>query len=101
MLALMALIPVQAYASGSVPTTPSGIPISEIENRTDQIMKKYIGTAIPGAAVSIVKDGKIVFFKRLRIRKHRETNTHEYGNNLYGGRFRIEIVHLDGSNATG
>lgn len=26
-------------------------------------MKKYIGTAIPGAAVSIVKDGKIVFSK--------------------------------------
>lgn len=63
LLALMAFIPVQAYASGSVPTTPSGIPISEIENRTDQIMKKYIGTAIPGAAVSIVKDGKIVFSK--------------------------------------
>ncbi|WP_274481947.1 hypothetical protein [Paenibacillus polymyxa] len=59
LLALMAFIPVQAYASGSVPTTPSGIPISEIENRTDQIMKKYIGTAIPGAAVSMVKDGKI------------------------------------------
>lgn len=43
--------------------TPSGVKISDIEKKTDNIAKKYIGKDVPGAAVTIVKNGEIVFSK--------------------------------------
>ncbi|MBT2291699.1 serine hydrolase [Paenibacillus albidus] len=63
LLAFLTFTPLQTYAAASVPVTPSGIPVAELEAKTDQIMKKYIGKDVPGASVSIVKDGEIVFMK--------------------------------------
>ncbi|TSB47806.1 serine hydrolase domain-containing protein [Alkalicoccobacillus porphyridii] len=51
----------KGYAEGIV--TPSGIPISDMEETVDQIMNKYIGDDVPGASVSIVQDGEIVLEK--------------------------------------
>lgn len=39
--------------------TPSGIPYSELKNRVDKYVSKYIGTSTAGANVVIVKDGEI------------------------------------------
>lgn len=46
-------------------TVPSGIPTDEIEGKVDQIMNDYTGedNDIPGAAIAIVKDGKIILEK--------------------------------------
>lgn len=43
--------------------TPSGIPISKIEDTIDRYVSKYIGKTTPGAAIAAVKDGKIIFLK--------------------------------------
>ena len=44
---------------------PSGLPLSKVETSIDEIMDHYVGENkdIPGAAISVVKDGKIVFEK--------------------------------------
>lgn len=34
-----------------------------IEAQTDQIMEKYVGKEVPGAALAVVKDGRILFSK--------------------------------------
>ncbi|MDP4097782.1 beta-lactamase family protein [Paenibacillus sp. P96] len=61
---ILVLGPLQAHAApASVPVTPSGMPVSGLEDKVDEIMEKHIGTSTPGAAVSIVKDGKIIFTK--------------------------------------
>lgn len=44
-------------------TTPSNLPIAELENKVDAYVEKYIGTSVPGAAVVVVKDGEIVLSK--------------------------------------
>lgn len=55
--------PISAYANTA--KLPSGLPLSEVETSIDEIMKNYIGENkdIPGAAISIVKDGEIIFEK--------------------------------------
>lgn len=52
-----------AAAFAAVDETPSGIPLSEIEYFIDDYMAQYIGKTSPGAAVVLVKDGKIIFSK--------------------------------------
>lgn len=43
--------------------TPSGLPLSTIEDFIDDYMEQHIGKSSPGAAVVLVKDGKIIFSK--------------------------------------
>lgn len=43
--------------------TPSGVPLSSIEEFVDDYMSQYIGTTTPGAAVVLVKDGQIILSK--------------------------------------
>ncbi|MGG3888257.1 serine hydrolase domain-containing protein [Metabacillus fastidiosus] len=44
-------------------TTPSGIPISELEGFVDNYVKDYIGKTTPGAAIVVLKDNQIVLSK--------------------------------------
>ena len=44
-------------------TTPTGVPLEEIETIVDGVMVDKIGTIAPGASVVIVKDGEIIFCK--------------------------------------
>ena len=55
--------PISAFANTA--KLPSGLPLSEVETSIDTIMDHYIGENkdIPGAAISIVQDGKIIFEK--------------------------------------
>ncbi|MFJ7734408.1 serine hydrolase domain-containing protein [Lysinibacillus sp. NPDC097231] len=53
--------PMSTFASAEV--TPSGVDISKIETIVDDIMEGKIGVTVPGAAVSIVKDGRLIFSK--------------------------------------
>lgn len=48
-------------AAGS--ETPSGIPLTVLEDFVDEYMAQYIGITSPGAAVVLVKDGKIILSK--------------------------------------
>ena len=41
--------------------TPSGIPFSELENRIDEVVARYLHQTTPGVAIVVVKDGEIVF----------------------------------------
>lgn len=51
MLSFIFLFSLTAAAHAAVGETPSGIPLSEIENFIDDYMTKYIGKTSPGAAV--------------------------------------------------
>jgi CubicO group peptidase (beta-lactamase class C family) len=53
--------PFKAFASAG--NTPSGIPFSEMPQEIDNYVSKYIGKTAPGAAIAVVKDGKIIFSK--------------------------------------
>ena len=44
-------------------TTPTGVPLEDIESIVDSVMADKIGTITPGASVVIVNDGEIVFCK--------------------------------------
>ena len=43
--------------------TPTGLSLSEVETKVDAYIKEYIGDTVPGAAVTIVKDGQTVLQK--------------------------------------
>lgn len=43
--------------------TPSGIELGSLELRVDELMNKYVGKSTPGAAVAVIKNGKIVLSK--------------------------------------
>lgn len=43
--------------------TPSGIPLTALEDFVDEYMEQYIGMTTPGAAVVLVKDGHIILSK--------------------------------------
>ncbi|MCR3955349.1 MAG: beta-lactamase family protein [Gudongella sp.] len=58
------VIPVNASDSNTQEgKTPSGIPIEEMEREIDDYVSAYIGKTAPGAAVAVVKDGKVIFQK--------------------------------------
>jgi CubicO group peptidase (beta-lactamase class C family) len=56
---LLLTMPTSAYATQL--TAPTGIPISEIESRIDEIVANYMYEFVPSIAISIVKDGEIIF----------------------------------------
>jgi CubicO group peptidase (beta-lactamase class C family) len=63
-LIVMALsLALQGTAHANERSTPSGVPLSALEATVDEIMQQYIGKDVPGLAVSVVKDGQIVFEK--------------------------------------
>jgi len=41
--------------------TPSNIPLVEMDGKIDDLITAHLGQSIPGAAVVIVKDGKVIF----------------------------------------
>src|SRR5699024_6100269 len=57
------IMPVSIFAEEEA--VPSGMPDSQVENKVDTILEKYVGEekVIPGAAVAIVKDGEVVLEK--------------------------------------
>ena len=59
---LIALIPGSALTAFAA-TTPTGVPVADIESIVDGVMEDKIGTITPGASVVIVKDGEIIFCK--------------------------------------
>ncbi|MEK5145846.1 serine hydrolase domain-containing protein [Psychrobacillus sp. FSL K6-4615] len=61
MIVTLLLSPIRSLASEN--TVPSGMLVRDIEKTVDEIMDKYIGKEIPGAAISIVKDGEFVLLK--------------------------------------
>ena len=55
--------------------TPSGIPISELEQFIDEYAAEHIGTQTAGAAIAVVKDGEVVFSKAYGYAVQGETET--------------------------
>jgi len=60
-IVILLLSPIHSLANEN--TIPSGMLVNDIENTVDEIMEKYIGKEIPGAAISIVKDGEFILLK--------------------------------------
>jgi len=54
---------IQAAQTEQTPeaATPTGIPLSQVGNRIDELVSSYMHEFTPGFAVAIVKDGEIVF----------------------------------------
>jgi len=48
-------------ASAAEAATPTGIPLSEIEDRIDALMERYMNRFTAGAAVAIVHEGELIF----------------------------------------
>ncbi|MBB4825434.1 CubicO group peptidase (beta-lactamase class C family) [Sporosarcina luteola] len=63
LLALIGLLlmPTNAFAKNNI--LPSGMPVENVEQTVDQIMEKYIGKNIPGAAIAVVLDGEVILLK--------------------------------------
>ncbi|HLR54706.1 MAG TPA: serine hydrolase domain-containing protein [Pseudogracilibacillus sp.] len=57
------IMPMSIFAEEEA--VPSGMPDSQVENKVDTILEKYVGEekVIPGAAVAIVKDGEVLLEK--------------------------------------
>lgn len=73
-------------ALASEGNTPSGVPLSKIEEKIDEHVKKHIGKSTPGAAIGVVKDGKVIFSKgygysdaNKKIPVNPKTTIFEYG----------------------
>ncbi|MBB6445565.1 serine hydrolase domain-containing protein [Bacillus benzoevorans] len=67
-------------------TTPSGIPLSEVEGFVDGYVDDYIGKTVPGAAIVVLKDNQIVLSKgygyadiERKIEVNPETTVFEWG----------------------
>jgi CubicO group peptidase (beta-lactamase class C family) len=43
------------------PVTPTGIPLSEIGNRIEELVANDMRESAPGLAVAVVKDGEMIF----------------------------------------
>jgi CubicO group peptidase (beta-lactamase class C family) len=63
LLVMVLLVGFPQLVGAAEPSTPSGVPLSQLEAQVDEVMSRYIGEQVPGAAVAIVKDGQIVFAK--------------------------------------
>ena len=61
MMMCLLCIPTQSLANDKI--VPSGIPVKNLEETVDGIIKNYIGEEIPGLALAIVKDGEIILLK--------------------------------------
>jgi len=63
---LSGVVSTPVYATNVTPfqsETPSGIPLAQMEEKIDHYVSKYVGQTTPGAAIAVVKDGKIIFSK--------------------------------------
>lgn len=67
-------------------TTPSGIPLSQLEGFVDGYVDDYIGKTVPGAAIIVLKDNQIVLSKgygyadiEKKIEVNPETTAFEWG----------------------
>ncbi|MER2106837.1 MAG: serine hydrolase domain-containing protein [Solibacillus sp.] len=56
------IVQLPVYAS-EVEKTPSGIPFANLEEEIDKYVSKYLDQSTPGAAITVVKDGAIIFSK--------------------------------------
>ena len=63
MFILILALPCALAAEGQRPSTPSGVPLENVEEFIDDYVSDYIGQTSPGLAVVVVKDGKILFSK--------------------------------------
>ncbi|MBK3495098.1 beta-lactamase family protein [Viridibacillus sp. YIM B01967] len=54
------IFPISILAAENKEATPSGIAVSELNQRVDEYVAKYIGTTTAGASVVIVKDGQLL-----------------------------------------
>ena len=53
-----------AYAEYSnIPVTPSGIKLTELEQKIDQFIAPYIGHFVPGAAIVVTQGSELIFSK--------------------------------------
>lgn len=59
MVFVLVFFSVSAVSANEDVMTPSGIPYTELKDRVDEYVSKYIGTTTAGANVVIVKDGEI------------------------------------------
>jgi len=55
-------VPISAKVP-NIERMPSGIPLSELDKEIDHFVNPFIGSSVPGAAIVITKDNKIVFSK--------------------------------------
>lgn len=53
---------IPVYAA-EVEKTPSGIPLDKLEKEIDAYVLNYIGQSTPGASITVVNDGEIIFSK--------------------------------------
>jgi CubicO group peptidase (beta-lactamase class C family) len=54
-------ITIQAIENSDSPSTPSGIPLSELEQFIDEFMNEFIGTSVAGASVVIIENESIFY----------------------------------------
>lgn len=60
---IMSCFSVPAMAENDLETTPSGIPLSELEQFVDEYAAEYIGSTTAGASIVILKDGEVILSK--------------------------------------
>ena len=84
LLAFLATPALSAYAAEA--TTPSGIPLSEMRRRIDELVAHDMDEDTPGFAIAVVKDGEVVLSQgygyadiNLKIPVDSETTIFEYG----------------------
>lgn len=59
LMLIFLIVPISAYAVEA--TTPTGIPLSQIESRINELVETYMRDFTTGLAIAVVKDGEIVF----------------------------------------
>jgi len=60
-LSLLIGLTMPISASAAEITTPTGIPLSELESRIDELVATYMHEFTPGTAIAVVHNGEIVF----------------------------------------
>ena len=55
------IAPITPIALANAPTTPSGLPLSEMEEAIEALVAEYMADFAPGTAIVIVHDGEVVF----------------------------------------
>ncbi|MCL1786423.1 MAG: beta-lactamase family protein, partial [Defluviitaleaceae bacterium] len=61
LLAFICMLAIPLSASAAEATTPTGIPLSQIESRINALVEAYMHEFTPGAAITVVHDGQIIF----------------------------------------
>jgi len=61
LVAVLFSVPITVYGAEAV--TPTGVPISEVGSRIDEIVARYMHEFTPGFAIAVIHDGEIVFMQ--------------------------------------